>query len=346
MLVFVLRGGERGHPQHPQHPRHPQPRADTPDLGVVARPGDQYASTVRGDVPTAETPDVELDQQLLDAKLSAPEKPAGGLVSRAVQIDAARSSGRRFVGVTAPAGYGKSTLLAEWAHRDSRPVAWVSLDRFDDDPAALLTLLAEAFARIEPGAARLPRRVTGQAAAVLGRGAPLLAAALRRCPRPFVLMLDDLQELRDPACHDVLSVVFAGVPAGSQLVVASRTESQHLPRARAAGDAHTITVSDLALDAAGVRTIFAGTRVLLSPEEAVDLVERTEGWPVGVVLAAAIAEDGGEAPRAVSGDDRYVADYLYRESLVTLPEHLQRFLRRTAVLDAFSAPLRRDPRHA
>ncbi|MBM7831231.1 LuxR family maltose regulon positive regulatory protein [Agromyces cerinus] len=294
---------------------------------------------MRGDALSAETPEVELERQLLDAKLSAPEPPARGYVSRAPQIEAARSSGRRFVGVTAPAGYGKSSLLAEWARRDSRPVAWVSLDRYDDDPAALLALLAEAFARIEPGAARLPQRVTGHAAAVLGRGAPLLAAALRHAPHPFVLMLDDLQELRDPACHDVLSVVFAGIPTGSQLVAASRGEQQHLPRARADGDAFAITAHDLALDEAGARAIFAGTQVPLSPEDAVELVERTEGWPVGVVLAAAIAEEIGEAPKTVSGDDRYVADYLYRESLVTLPEHQQRFLRRTAVLDTISAPL-------
>ncbi|MGW9630450.1 LuxR C-terminal-related transcriptional regulator [Agromyces sp. NPDC055520] len=294
---------------------------------------------MRGHAPPAETPEVELEQQLLDAKLSAPESPTRGYVSRAVQIEAARSSGRRFVGVTAPAGYGKSSLLAEWASSEPRAVVWVSLDRYDDDPAALLTLLAEAFARTEPGAARLPRRVTGHAATLLGRGAPLLAAALRHSPQPFVLMLDDLQEIRDPACHDVLSVVFAGIPAGSQLVAASRGEQWHVPRARADGEAFTITARDLALDETGARAVFAGTQLPLSPEDAVELVERTEGWPVGIVLAAAIAEEVGEAPKAVSGEDRYVADYLYRESLVTLPEHLQRFLRRTAVLDALAAPL-------
>ncbi|MFC9559404.1 LuxR C-terminal-related transcriptional regulator [Agromyces sp. NPDC056965] len=294
---------------------------------------------MRGDAPSAETPEVELDQQLLDAKLSAPEPQDRGYVSRAAQIDAARSSGRRFVGVTAPAGYGKSSLLAEWTRRETRPVAWVSLDRYDDDPAALLTLLAAAFARIEPAAAQLPLQMTGHGVALLGREAPLLAAALRRAPTPFVLMLDDLQELRDPACRDVLSVVFAGIPIGSQLVVASRGEPWHLPRARAEGDAFEITAGELALDAAGVQEIFANTRVPLSSDDARELAERTEGWPVGVVLAAAIAGDGERPPTTVTGDDRYVADYLYRESLVNLPEHHQRFLRRTAVLDTLSAPL-------
>ena len=296
---------------------------------------------MRGDAPSAETSGVELDQQLLDAKLTAPEPPAQGYVSRAAQIDAARSSGRRFVGVTAPAGYGKSSLLAEWTRSEGRPVAWVSLDRYDDDPAALLTLLAAAVARIGAGRTRRPLQVSGHGVTLLGREAPLLAAALRRAPAPFVLMLDDLQELRDPACRDVLSVVFAGIPTGSQLVVASRGEPWHLARARAEGDAFEITADELALDAAGVQTIFANTQVPLSADDALELVERTEGWPVGVVLAAAIAGDGDgdRPPTTVSGDDRYVADYLYRESLVNLPEHHQRFLRRTAVLGTLSAPL-------
>ncbi len=85
----------------------------------------------------------ELRQLLLDAKFSVPQ-PRPGSVSRAGLIETARSSDRRIVGITAPAGYGKSTLLTEWAWVEDRPVASVSLDRFDDDPATLLTSLAAA----------------------------------------------------------------------------------------------------------------------------------------------------------------------------------------------------------
>ncbi len=243
------------------------------------------------------------------------------------------------VGVTAPAGYGKSTLLAEWAHVERRPVAWVSLDRFDDDPTALLTLLASAFAGISPGMDHLAIDVRGHGVSALGRAAPLLASAFRAGSTPFVLMLDDLHEIRSPACHDVLSVVLAGIPSGSQVVAASRGEQPHLPRLRASGDTLEITAADLAIDAAGAAKIFAEAQVPLSPDDAAEVVERTEGWPVGLFLAAAIARDSGDDALAVSGDDRYVADYLYRESLAKLPEHQQRFLRRTAVLDTFSATL-------
>jgi LuxR family transcriptional regulator, maltose regulon positive regulatory protein len=281
---------------------------------------------------------VTLDALLLDTKLSVPQ-PRRGFVSRAGLIEKARECGCRVIGVTAPAGYGKSTLLAEWALAEDRPVAWVSFDRFDDDPALLLSLLASAYARVWPASAGLIADVSGAGVSVLGRAAPRLASAFRASPVPFVLVLDDLHELRSPACHDVLSVVIAGIPQGSQLVAASRSEQPHLPRLRASGDALEFMAGDLALDMAGAEQIFSAARASLTHELAVAVTERTEGWPAGLYLAAVIANaSNGEAPM-VSGEDRYVADYLYRESLMQLPESVQRFLRRTAVLDQLSAPL-------
>ena len=103
-------------------------------------------------------------------------------------------------------------------------------------------------------------------------------------------MLDDLHELRSPDCQDVLGVVISGVPAGSQLVAASRSEQAHLPRLRAAGDALELRASDLAFDAAGTEQIFAQAHLSLTPELAAAVTERTEGWPVGVYLAAVIAQ--------------------------------------------------------
>ena len=91
----------------------------------------------------------DLNWSLLDAKLTAP-RVRSGTVSRRSVIESARSSGRRIVGITAPAGYGKTTLLAEWAAAEDRPVAWVSLDRFDDDAAALLLVMAAAFVSLWP----------------------------------------------------------------------------------------------------------------------------------------------------------------------------------------------------
>jgi LuxR family transcriptional regulator, maltose regulon positive regulatory protein len=154
-----------------------------------------------------------------------------------------------------------------------------------------------------------------------------------------VLMLDDLHVLRSPACHDVLGVVISGIPRGSQLVAASRFEQPHLPRLRVAGDALELLTDDLALDAAGAEHIFAAAQVSLTPELAAAVTERTEGWPVGLRLAAMIARDSDGQGLAIAGEDRYVADYLYREAVMHLPPGVQRFLRCTAVLDQLCAPL-------
>jgi LuxR family transcriptional regulator, maltose regulon positive regulatory protein len=156
---------------------------------------------------------------------------------------------------------------------------------------------------------------------------------------PFVLMLDDLHELESSACHDVLSVVISGIPWGSQLVAASRSEQPHLPRLRASGDALEFVASDLALDASGAAQIFSQAYVTLTPQLADAVTVRTEGWPVGLYLAAVIAGVSTGDVLTIAGDDRYVADYLYRESLMRLPGDVQRFLRRTAVLDQLSASL-------
>ena len=279
------------------------------------------------------------DRSLLEAKLAIP-KPHRGGVSRAELIEVARGSERRVVGISAPAGYGKSTFLAQWARSDDRPVAWVSLDRLDDDPAVLLTLLAMAYTRITSGNTDLVADMGGGlGVSVLGRAAPRLATAFNTSPSPFVLMLDDLHELRSPDCHDVLGVVIAGIPQGSQLIAASRSEQPHMPQLRVTGDTWEIGADDLALDATGAEQIFSTEHVDLTREQATAVTDRTEGWPAGLYLAALIARHGDGAASTIAGDDRYLADYLYRASLMHLSEDTKRFLRRTALLDQLCGPL-------
>lgn len=281
---------------------------------------------------------VDLDQLLLDTKLAVPI-PRAGFVSRRDLIDTARGNDRRVVAVSAPSGYGKSILLSQWAAAEDRPVAWVSLDRFDDDPARLLSLLSSAYVRATGADPELIADMRGHGTSLLGRAAPRLAAALRASPEPFVIMLDDLHELTSSACHDALSVIIAGIPHGSQLVAASRVAQPYVPRLRASGETVEIGVADLALDVGGALHIFAEADVELTVDDAQAVTEHTEGWPVGLYLAAVIAHESENGAVDVSGDDRYVADYLYRESLAGLSVEAQRFLRRTAVLDRFSAEL-------
>jgi len=203
----------------------------------------------------------------------------------------------------------------------------------------LLLALASGYRRAGLANADLVADMGGPGVSVLGRAAPRLAAEIRASTVPFVLMLDDLHELQSPACHDVLSLVISAIPRGSQLAAASRSEQPDLPRLRAAGDALEVGPAELALDAADAQQIFSAAQVSLTPELAAVVTERTEGWPTGLYLAALIAKNSRGHEPAITGEDRYVTDYLYRETLTQQPEDLQNFLRRTAVLDQLCGPL-------
>jgi LuxR family maltose regulon positive regulatory protein len=277
-----------------------------------------------------------LPSVLLGSKIQTPPMRRGA-VSRRRLIDRARASGARLVAVTAPAGYGKSTLLAEWAATEQRSVAWVSLDRTDDDPASLLSVIAAAAAGLSPAAEAVVADMRGVGAAALGRSAPLLAGALAAAPESFVLFVDDLHWADSADCQDALEVLLARLPEGSQMVMASRREPPLIARLRAAGDAWEIAVDDLSLDETAARVIFdeagAGS---VGEDDLVSIVAKCEGWPTGLFLCALVARSGGDAV-SITGDDRYLADYLYRECVARLPDETQRFLRRAAVLDQLSA---------
>ncbi|SKB10243.1 LuxR family transcriptional regulator [Aeromicrobium choanae] len=248
-------------------------------------------------------------------------------VSRGSIIEAARAGSARVVGVTAPAGYGKSILLAQWAGAEHRVVAIVRLDRSDDDVDRFLDVLATAFFN----AVRTPessRTTTAPGAWVVG--AHRLAAAMSACRRPFVLFIDDVHVLRSPSCQEVLRMVVAAVPSGSQVVTASRHSQPHLSRLRAGGDAAELTSDQLAFGMREARAVFAKAGVELDRAEAERVVVATEGWPVGIALAA---RAGLPSPSAVRGDDRHIADYFEAEVLAPLTPALRAFLRRSAVLD-------------
>ena len=195
--------------------------------------GEGPTVTVDSHEPASPVP--EPVQSLATTKFSVPQRHHG-MVSRARLFAPARSSDCRVVAVIAPPGYGKSAFLAEWAAAEDRRVAWVSLDRFDDDPARLLVSLASACCWAGLGDADLVADMGGSGVPVLGRAAPRLASQFRASPVPFVLMLDDLHELRSSACHDVLSLLITAIPAdpnwSRRAVRSSRTCPGCGPRAR------------------------------------------------------------------------------------------------------------------
>jgi LuxR family maltose regulon positive regulatory protein len=280
--------------------------------------------------------------ELVESKLHpAPARP--GIVPRTVLVDRLLAAPAvPVVCVVAPAGYGKTTLLAQWTQRTAHRVGWVSVDQRDNDPAVLLTYLAVALDRVEPIDPKLVRGLAAPGASIVGV-APRLAAAVAAMTQPVALVLDHLELLENQQCLDLVAELAAQLPAGAQLLLASRARPP-LPVAllRAQGRVVEIRAEELAMDLGDARALLEGAGVGLDDVEVNELVARTEGWPVGLYLAALAYKAGGPqatAGSAFTGDDRFMADYLWAELLGQLPPERVAFLTRTAVLERMCGPL-------
>jgi LuxR family maltose regulon positive regulatory protein len=263
--------------------------------------------------------------------VNADSVPRIGLVNR---LRATRSSA--LVLVTAPAGYGKTTLLAQWAARDERPFAWVSIDSRDNDPVILLRHIAVALARagaVDP-AVFAPLRSPGR---TLWRvGLPRLAAAIAAPSRPFVMVLDEADLLESQESLDVLSTLANQIPEGSTLAIAGRAQPQlGVARLRASARLFEIDPERLALSRREAHLLLRATGLELTDPEVAELVTRTEGWPAGLYLAALTLrgrETSPDEPASITGEDRFVAEYLRSEHLAQVEPDMREFLLRTSVL--------------
>ena len=191
--------------------------------------------------------------------------------------------------VSAPAGFGKTTLLSEWALRRSHPVAWLSLDDGDNDPARFLAYLVAALQSVHPdigdaalAALQSPRPPSGDA---------VLTALINEAvtlPAPSVLILDDYHLINAQAVHDSLTFLLDHMPPNLHLVVATRADPPiQLARMRARGQLAELRQSDLRFSAEEAATFLnsqAGTA--LSPADVAALEARTEGWIAGLQMAA------------------------------------------------------------
>jgi len=245
--------------------------------------------------------------------------------------------------VVAPAGYGKTTLLAQWAERDGRSFAWVSVDEKDNDPKVLLSYVAEALDAIAPVGRRVFDALASPASSVPGSVVPRLCSAFSSMISPVVLVLDDVHLLHDSECRAALSVLADHVPAGSRLVLAGRTEPPvRVARLRAEGRLAEIGPGDLSLTVGEAASLLRAAEVVLGDDEVAELHRRTEGWPVGLYLAALCLREGGPVGTAADsfgGDDRLVREYLESEFLDRISGRHRRFLTRSAVLTRMSGPL-------
>ena len=277
--------------------------------------------------------------ELVESKLRPPwARP--GIVSRSGLVGGMLGAGAaRVVRIVAPPGYGKTTLLAQWARRAGRRTGWVTLDRGDNDPSVLLTYLAVALDRIEPIEPGVFRALGSPDASLAGTVVPRLADAVRSMTEPIALALDQVEVLDNPHCLEAVAEVAAYLPHGSQLAMASRIRP---PLPGTGPEPAELGVAQLAMDRQEARALLEAAGVRLAGAEVTDLHRRTEGWPVGLYLAALALKGGGRqatAGVAFSGDDRFVADYLRSEVLARVPPAQVRFLTRTAVLDRLCGSL-------
>jgi LuxR family maltose regulon positive regulatory protein len=247
------------------------------------------------------------------------------------------------VSVAAPAGYGKTTLLSQWAEGNGRAFAWVSVDEADNDAKVLLRYVAEALDAVEPVDERVFDALASPGSSVPGSVVPRLGSAFSSMTSPVVLVLDDVHVLRNSECRAALSVLADHVPGGSRLALAGRAEPPlRMARLRAEGKILEIGPGDLSLTCEEASSLLRNAGVALGEDEVAELHRRTEGWPAGLYLAALYLREGGSfAGAAVSfgGDDRLVRGYMESEFLSRISRRQRVFLTRAAVLERMCGPL-------
>jgi LuxR family transcriptional regulator, maltose regulon positive regulatory protein len=267
-----------------------------------------------------------------------------GTVRRPALIERlARDDSRAIVSVVAPAGYGKTTLLSQWAERNGHAFAWVSVDDADNDPKVLLTYVASALDGVQPVGRRVFDALASPASSVLGSVVPRLGAAFSSMTTPVVLVLDDVHLLHNSECRAALSMLAQHVPDGSRLAFAGRSEPPlRIARLRAEGRIIEIGPSDLSLSCDEASSLLHAADMALGRDDVVELHRQTEGWPVGLYLAALCIREGGSVGSAaisIGGDHHFVSEYVESEFLARISERRRVFLTHTAVLDQMCGPL-------
>ena len=277
------------------------------------------------------------------AKLLRPLVRPGSIRRSSLIERLVRGDSGPVVSVVAPAGYGKTTLLSQWAERNGQAFAWVSVDERDNDPKVLLTYVAEALDAVEPVGGRVFDALASPGSSVPGSVVPRLGNAFSSMTSPVALVLDDVHLLRNSECRAALSVLADHVPGGSRLVLAGRAEPPlRVARLRAERKILEIGPGDLSLTREEASLLLRAAEVALGEAEVTELHRRTEGWAAGLYLAALYLREGGSpggAAGGFGGDDRFVSEYVESEFLARISRQQRTFLTRTAVLERMCGPL-------
>jgi len=273
-----------------------------------------------------------------------PSRP--GIVQRPRLIDQLnRHLHRKLTLISAPAGFGKTTLVSEWVAVCGRPVAWLSLDEAESDIVRFLTYLIAALQTIagHMGAMALPVLETGQplpVEAILTSLVNDIAAV----PNDFILILDDYHLVDNPAVDRALGFLLEHLPPQMHLAMTTR-EDPNLPlaRLRVRDQLTELRAADLRFTPSEAAEFLNQVMGLaLAADEVAALENRTEGWIAGLQLAALSMRDNRDASgfiQAFTGDHRYIVDYLVEEVLKSRPEAIRSFLLQTSILDRLNGSL-------
>jgi LuxR family transcriptional regulator, maltose regulon positive regulatory protein len=264
------------------------------------------------------------------------------------RLDEGLEAAKRLTLISAPAGYGKTTLVCDWIATQSSSksnFAWLALDPEDNDPSLLMAYLLAAF---QKGFAALG----ADAGALLESPQPVapqifmtaLINDLAQLQPPVTLVLDDYQFINNPAVHEIIAYLLDHLPSGIHLLLMTRSDPPlPLHRYRARSQMVEIRLADLRFTPIETDTfLFQSTGTHLGKDELTILDERTEGWIAGVQMAALSLRGQSDATafiRSLSGSNRYIVDYLAEEILNHQSPEVQQFLLDTSLLDRFCAAL-------
>src|ERR687897_2554445 len=287
-----------------------------------------------------------MDRQILRAKLYVPRSRPEAVPRSRLRERLDEGAGRELTVVSAPAGFGKTTLLADWAQRSELPVAWVSLDERDDDPARFLLYLIAAIETIHEDFGTTTRAFLGslESREELEPVLTALSNELLELPRDFVLVLDDYHSIRSETIHDALAFLLDYWPPPMHLIVSGLTSPPlPLPRLRARGRLTELGAQDLRFTHEEAADFLGRTMGLhLTAERVAALEKGTEGWIAGLQLVAHALKDREEEFRSmepIAGGTRHVFDYLADEVLSRQPEDVREFLLETSIVETLSGPL-------
>ncbi|MBN1976515.1 MAG: hypothetical protein JW918_03860 [Anaerolineae bacterium] len=287
---------------------------------------------------------------LLTTKLYIPS-PRPNLVERprlVERLDDGLRQGRKLTLVSAPAGFGKTTLVTDWVCGGAREVAWISLDEGDNDPVQVLTYLIAALQQVDGGIGRTVQQLLrSPQLPPLQSLVSSLINDIAATSTDLTLVLDDYHFISSPVVHQLVGFLLEHQPPTVHVVISTREslpDALSLPRLRARGQVTEVGERELRFAAEEIAAFLNQTMHLNLPARTVKAIEaRTEGWIAGLQLAALALRDGQEDAEAFiaafTGDDRHVIDYLVAEVLQRQPETVRDFLHKTVILDRLSVPL-------